>query len=639
MKKNYILTAVAALFALGMQAQTTFTSGQITYTVTGENTVECSGVESSATSIEIPPTVQNEGVTYDVKAIGEGAFKWSNLKSVVIPGSVDTIKAQAFYYGSLTSVTFGEGVKYIGDYAFSSLGISSLILPNSLEWIGNSAFYNQHNSSYQPCLTEVNLGNGVKHIGDAAFYKLAATSIEIPASTEEIGKTCFLYSKLQTVTLNEGLKKIGDGAFNNCSALSSITLPSTLEEIGMEAFLNDKALTSFNIPAGLTTIGESAIAMTSVSTINLDPANTAFVMENGVLYTADKKMLQMAPMKGVTTHVVNENCIGIIGGAFWGSELQSITLDKALIALGYACFESSQLSDINLDGPDNIEFIDEQVFADTRLTEVVLPANPYYLNDGEFASCTLLKSLTIPEGITEIYPHALNGCSGLETITCLSEVPPTVMDYYEDYDMPFYNSNSNAILYVPKGSKGAYQATEWSYYNIVEQALPLEVVSTSPMTGANADQYQTFSFEVTFNQPVTVVQNTPDVKIYVDEIGSSETVSPADCWYATIIDKGNTLQVWGSDYDGYVDYFISDANKTYYVVIPSDIVTCEAGSNEDIVIILNPKSITTAIETVNNDNNAVIEAIYNINGQQMREMQKGINIVRYSDGTVKKIMK
>ena len=86
MRKNYFLTAAAALLALGMQAQTTFTSGQITYTVTGENTVECSGVDNAATSIEIPPTVENGGVTYDVKAIGEGAFKWSNLISVVIPG-------------------------------------------------------------------------------------------------------------------------------------------------------------------------------------------------------------------------------------------------------------------------------------------------------------------------------------------------------------------------------------------------------------------------------------------------------------------------------------------------------------------------------------------------------------------------
>ena len=83
MRRNYLLTAAAALLALGMQAQTSFTSGQITYTVTGENTVECSGVDNAATSIEIPSTVENGGVTYDVKAIGEGAFtrlRQSNLR-------------------------------------------------------------------------------------------------------------------------------------------------------------------------------------------------------------------------------------------------------------------------------------------------------------------------------------------------------------------------------------------------------------------------------------------------------------------------------------------------------------------------------------------------------------------------------
>ena len=249
---------------------------------------------------------------------------------------------------------------------------------------------------------------------------------------------------------------------------------------------------------------------------------------------------------------------------------------------------------------------------------------------------TDVETVTIPEGITEIYPHALNNCTALQSITCLSAVPPTIMDYYEDYDMPFYNSNENAILYVPKGSKNAYQATEWSYYTIVEQAQPLEVVSTNPMSGANTETYQTFSFEVTFNQPVTVAQNNPDVKIYVGEIGSSETLSPLDSWYATMNNE-NTLHVWGSDYDGYVDYFTSDINKTYYVVIPAGVVTCEAGANEEIIIILNQGA--SAIDTLVSNGNATIEAIYNINGQQVREMQKGINIVRMSDGTVKKIMK
>ena len=60
---------------------------------------------------------------------------------------------------------------------------------------------------------------------------------------------------------------------------------------------------------------------------------------------------------------------------------------------------------------------------------------------------------------------------------------------------------------------------------------------------------------------MTVAQNNPEVKIYVGDINSSETLSPMDGWHATINNE-TTLRVWGSDYDGFVDYFISDMTKT-----------------------------------------------------------------------------
>ncbi len=49
---------------------------------------------------------------------------------------------------------------------------------------------------------------------------------------------------------------------------------------------------------------------------------------------------------------------------------------------------------------------------------------------------------------------------------------------------------------------------------------------------------------------------------------------------------------------------------------------------------------TTGIETVNSssDTNATISSIYSINGTQLQTMQQGINIVKYGNGTVKKII-
>ena len=49
---------------------------------------------------------------------------------------------------------------------------------------------------------------------------------------------------------------------------------------------------------------------------------------------------------------------------------------------------------------------------------------------------------------------------------------------------------------------------------------------------------------------------------------------------------------------------------------------------------------TTGIETVSSssDTNATISSIYSINGTQLQTMQQGINIVKYGNGTVKKII-
>ena len=47
---------------------------------------------------------------------------------------------------------------------------------------------------------------------------------------------------------------------------------------------------------------------------------------------------------------------------------------------------------------------------------------------------------------------------------------------------------------------------------------------------------------------------------------------------------------------------------------------------------------TTGIETVGNNSEEII-AIYDINGRKQNELTKGINIVKYSNGSTKKITK
>ncbi len=71
--------------------------------------------------VVIPPTVDYDGVTCNVVAIGKYAFSYCiNLTSITIPNSVTSIGDGAFSRcTSLTSLTIGSGVSNIGYRAFA----------------------------------------------------------------------------------------------------------------------------------------------------------------------------------------------------------------------------------------------------------------------------------------------------------------------------------------------------------------------------------------------------------------------------------------------------------------------------------------------------------------------------------------
>ena len=68
------------------------------------------------------------------------------------------------------------------------------------------------------------------------------------------------YRYITGVTVSEGVTRIEDGSFANCSKLTRVTLPSTLKSIGQSVFENCTALTSITLSDGLQSIGRSAFA-------------------------------------------------------------------------------------------------------------------------------------------------------------------------------------------------------------------------------------------------------------------------------------------------------------------------------------------------------------------------------------------
>ena len=87
-------------------------------------------------------------------------------------------------------------------------------------------------------ITRVIFKEGLQKIGNYAFRDCTSLkSITLPSTVVEIGQHAFRgCNNLGQVVLNDGLKKIGCAAFAYCHSLQSITIPSTVEEIDMGAF-------------------------------------------------------------------------------------------------------------------------------------------------------------------------------------------------------------------------------------------------------------------------------------------------------------------------------------------------------------------------------------------------------------------
>lgn len=71
----------------------------------------------------------------------------------------------------------------------------------------------------------------------------------------------------------------------------------------------------------------------------------------------------------------------------------------------------------------------ESIFAGSDITsfnEMAYFTSLTRIEEGVFAGCTGLTSVTLPESVTSIGDHAFNGCTGLESITVLSPTPPAI---------------------------------------------------------------------------------------------------------------------------------------------------------------------------------------------------------------------
>lgn len=189
-----------------------------TFAVTSDST--CTLISADKELLEkyvsIPPVVSIDGREYTVTAIGDGAFKNTDIRDIFIPDGITTIGSNAFSWCP---------------------HLRRAILPKTLTTIGKAAFSNCYS------LTSIYIPEGVTTIGEEAFNGcMELEHVTLPSSLKAIENYTFHMCGLTSINIPDGVAYIGPSAFEKCSSLPALTIPESVRTIGKSAFYYCKKL-------------------------------------------------------------------------------------------------------------------------------------------------------------------------------------------------------------------------------------------------------------------------------------------------------------------------------------------------------------------------------------------------------------
>ncbi len=325
-----------------------------------------------------------------LEEISDVMFRYcENLTGISIPASVKSIGSNAFLYSGLTSITIPDTVTEIGANAFESCGhLLSATLPDNSSFtaIPDNLFY------YCESLATVNFPAHVTAIGDNAFSATGFSDIVIPNTVESIGQNAFSYcNNLENIQLPENASfiNISDYLLSGCEKLESIDIPSQVTAIGEGAFC-ESGLTELTIPSQIISIADWAFSGTqlseitipanvasmgsgifmqcyNLSEINVNPANTHFSSETGVLYNADKTTLLIYPSAKPGAFTVLDGVQTIAAEAFFGcAYLTQVSIPQSVTLIDKQAFiYCGELTKASIKSNDAV--FGDNVFFDTDL--------------------------------------------------------------------------------------------------------------------------------------------------------------------------------------------------------------------------------------------------------------------------------
>lgn len=328
----------------------------------------------------------------------------------------------------------------VTNHAYGNTGYNGhIIIPESLVYNGNT--YN------------------VTSIDEKAFFDCKGLeSVIIPNSVTSIGSNAFYGCDLKSVIIPNNVTSIGSGAFAGCHNLTSITIPDGVSNIGSGAFF-DTAWYD-NQPDGIVYAGKVVFCYKGEISSSI-----SIIIKDGTRGIAGSAFRYIG--KYLTSITIPQSVLCIGEEAFYGcSNLKSISVPNNVKVIGHWAFEGTAWLDNQPNGmvyagkvaytykgkmPPNTKIqikegtlgIAEYAFSDVEnMKSITIPQSVTNIGFAAFDECKGLTSITIPNSVTTIEGWTFRSCSSLTSVS----LPNSVTSIGKE---AFYGCNNLKSIDIP----------------------------------------------------------------------------------------------------------------------------------------------------------------------------------------------
>lgn len=184
---------------------------------------------------------------------------------------VEEICTSAYYHLPITSYNF-PALKKVGQSAFEYTNLTSVIIKKDVEY-GNYAF------AYCKKLTNATIEDGVTKLSSYLFQNSGLTAVpQLPQSLNEIGSGCFAYCKITDATIKKGIT-YGSSVFRN-NPISKVTIEDGVTSLSNSLFAYCESLkTAPVLPRSLVKVNAGVFKGCKFTDVTL-PCNLTYFANN-----------------------------------------------------------------------------------------------------------------------------------------------------------------------------------------------------------------------------------------------------------------------------------------------------------------------------------------------------------------------